>query len=79
MYGTMRIPIPTFLFRWLPHRWEDSDFFDYLEAYEGPYIRAVTEDPDEFVRDGFKMYDAVVERDRSLKRRSDASTSASLP
>jgi len=68
VYGTMRIPIPTFLFRWLPHRWEDPDFFKHLEAYEGPYIRAVTEDPDEFVRDAFRMYKAVVERDRKAVR-----------
>jgi glycosyltransferase involved in cell wall biosynthesis len=59
VYGTMRLPLPNFVFRWLPHRWDDPDFFDYLEVYDGPYIRAVVEDPDEFVRDDFRTYDAV--------------------
>jgi len=68
VYGTMRIPIPTFLFRWLPHRWEDPDFFEHMEVYEGPYIRAVIEDPQEFVRDRFKTYEAVLKRDTEARR-----------
>ena len=63
VYGTMRIPVPKFLFSLLPHRWDDPDFFEHLRLYEGPHIRAVTEDPDEFVRDGFKTYEAVLKRD----------------
>ena len=63
VYGTMRIPIPGFVFRWLPHRWEDADFMDDLKVHDGPFIRAVTEDPREFVRDEFRTYDAVRKRD----------------
>jgi glycosyltransferase involved in cell wall biosynthesis len=48
--------IPGFLFDLMPHKWNDPQFLDGLAIYEGPYIRAVREDPDEFVRDNFEMY-----------------------
>lgn len=51
--------IPGFVFDFLPHDWKDRDFLDDLAAYEGPYIKAVRENPDEFVRDGMTLYDYV--------------------
>jgi hypothetical protein len=59
VYGTGRFAIPRFLFSWLPHRWDDPDFFGYLDIYQGPYIRAVLEQPEEFVRDDFRTYESV--------------------
>ena len=44
-----------------------ADFFGDLAIYDGPYIRPVMDDPDEFVRDGFSTYEAL---------RSHAATSA---
>jgi glycosyltransferase involved in cell wall biosynthesis len=49
--------LPSFLFNWRPHDWRDPMFLQDLQIYEGPYIKAVKENPDEFVRDGFQMYD----------------------
>ena len=60
--GRFKLPIPGFLFDLFPHRWDDPQFFDDLEVYEGPYIKAVLENPREFVRDGLKTYEAVVQR-----------------
>jgi glycosyltransferase involved in cell wall biosynthesis len=55
IYGTMRIPIPKWLFAILPHQWNDPDFRPYLAIYDGEPVKAVRDDPDEFVRDGFEM------------------------
>jgi glycosyltransferase involved in cell wall biosynthesis len=46
---------PGFLFDLFPHRWDDRDLLEYLAIYEGPFIQAVREDPDEFTRDGFRL------------------------
>jgi len=51
---------PRVLFDLLPHKWMDTDFAESLEVYEGPYIKAVREDPAEFVRDDFQTYNALV-------------------
>jgi glycosyltransferase involved in cell wall biosynthesis len=69
VYGTMRVPIPKILFRWLPHRWDDPQFFGDLSVYEGPYVRAVRENPQEFVRDGMKTYEAVLRRSADNRAR----------
>jgi glycosyltransferase involved in cell wall biosynthesis len=45
--------VPGWAFRLFPHRWLDDEISSRLMAYDGPYIRAVREAPDEFVRDGF--------------------------
>jgi glycosyltransferase involved in cell wall biosynthesis len=50
-----RFKRPKFLFRMFPHDWEDPQFFGDLELYEGPDIRAVSENPREFVRDHMKL------------------------
>ena len=48
---------PAFLFNLFPHNWKDVDFLDKLEIYEGPYVKAVRDNPKEFVRDGFQLYE----------------------
>ncbi len=71
VYGTGRFSLPPVLFRWFPHRWEDAEFLPYLRLHGGPDIAAVRDHPDEFVRDGFQMYDL-------LKRTDLAGVSGSL-
>jgi hypothetical protein len=51
-----RFLIPSFVFDLVPHKWTDPDYLPHLRTYDGPFIRAVTDDPDEFVRDRFKLY-----------------------
>jgi glycosyltransferase involved in cell wall biosynthesis len=63
VYGTMRFALPRFLFSMLPHKWDDPDFFDKLAIYPGPHIKAVLDEPDEFVRDGFRTLDLIGKRD----------------
>jgi hypothetical protein len=46
---------PAFLFDVFPHRWDDPDCVRDLAIYEGPYIQAVRDDPQEFTRDGFEL------------------------
>ena len=50
------LKLPSFVFDLRPHNWMDAEFLSDLALYEGPYIRAVREDPSEFVRDGFALY-----------------------
>lgn len=57
--GRLTLPIPSFVFDLLPHRWNDPGFLGDLEPYEGPYIRPVLENPHEFVRDGMQTYETV--------------------
>ena len=59
-----RIKIPKIFFRLFPHKWDDSHFLNDLEIYEGPYIKAVRENPDEFVRDDFYLYHLLKRRRR---------------
>ena len=47
--------LPSFLFNWFPHDWKDPQFLADLALYEGPFVRAVRENPDEFVRDRFSL------------------------
>jgi glycosyltransferase involved in cell wall biosynthesis len=64
MYKARRfgLSVPGFVFDLFPHRWDDPAFFDDLEAYEGPYIRPVRDNPKEFVRDGMQTYEAILQR-----------------
>lgn len=48
--------VPGFVFDVLPHRWSDPDFLRFLGIYDGPHIQAVRDDPGEFVRDDFWLY-----------------------
>jgi len=47
---------PPFIFNLFPHKWKDPDFMPGLRIYDGPYISAVREHPEAFVRDGMEMY-----------------------
>jgi glycosyltransferase involved in cell wall biosynthesis len=47
---------PGFVFDLFPHRWDDPELMDYLGVYEGPFIKAVLDDPEEFIRDEFWLY-----------------------
>jgi glycosyltransferase involved in cell wall biosynthesis len=49
--------LPGLLFDMMPHQWKDEDFLGDLATYEGPHVQAVRDDPDEFVRDDFLLYD----------------------
>jgi hypothetical protein len=57
-HGSTRKPrwdwMPSFIFDLLPHRWDDPDIMPYLVMYGGPIVKAVRDNPKEFVRDGFK-------------------------
>jgi glycosyltransferase involved in cell wall biosynthesis len=48
--------MPRFVFNMFPHRWDDADFLDKLAIYDGPDIKAVRDDPAEFTRDDFWLY-----------------------
>jgi glycosyltransferase involved in cell wall biosynthesis len=55
--------VPGFMFDLFPHRWQDEpDRLSRLAVYEGPYIQVVREDPDEFIRDGLRLYDQLRSR-----------------
>jgi glycosyltransferase involved in cell wall biosynthesis len=57
IHGVRRmLKLPTFLFDWCPHNWKDPLYLSDLALYQGPYIRAVQDNPDEFVRDNFELY-----------------------
>jgi len=55
---------PGFLFDLRPHKWRDNDFLGDLAIYTGPVVRAVREEPEEFVRDKFDLYDFLVRYER---------------
>jgi hypothetical protein len=46
---------PAWVFRLFPHNWKDPQFLDDLAVYEGPYIKAVVDDPAEFTRDNMEL------------------------
>jgi glycosyltransferase involved in cell wall biosynthesis len=47
--------LPSFLFNWFPHNWMDPQFLSDLALYEEPFVRAVRDNPSEFVRDQFAL------------------------
>jgi hypothetical protein len=51
--------VPSFIFDLLPHRWDDPEIMPYLVIYGGPLVKAVKDHPEEFVRDGFKVFDLL--------------------
>ena len=57
--GKRRLPLPAFVFNLLPHRWEDPMYMPDLRTYEGPYVKAVLDDPAEFTRDRMATYRAL--------------------
>lgn len=70
LYTTKRhwFSIPSFLFNWRPHDWRDPQFLDDLAIWEGSYVKAVRDNPDEFVRDDLQMYRFLQERDAQKAR-----------
>jgi glycosyltransferase involved in cell wall biosynthesis len=60
--------VPSFVYRFFPHNWLDADVLQYLHAYDGPFVKAVRDNPNEFVRDGFRTYDALCARPSKLPR-----------
>lgn len=48
--------MPRFAFNLFPHQWQDPGILGDLDIYSGPLLKAVKDDPDEFVRDGFEIY-----------------------
>ena len=57
--GKRGLPIPSFVFDLMPHRWEDPMYMPDLRIFDGPYIKAVLDDPAEFTRDGMATYRAL--------------------
>jgi glycosyltransferase involved in cell wall biosynthesis len=53
---------PGFLFDMFPHRWDDPDLLHTLDIYEGPHIKAVRDDPAEFIRDDLWLYNHLKQR-----------------
>jgi hypothetical protein len=58
---------PSFLFNILPHDWKDPQFIHDLRIYDGPYIKAVRDNPQEFVRDDMKLYQFLMQQQKSGK------------
>lgn len=54
--------MPGFVFDLFPHNWVNENVLRHLRFYPGPYVQAVREHPQEFVRDRFVLYDAVRSR-----------------
>jgi len=46
---------PRFVFDWFPHAWADTDFMPGLKVYDGPFIKAVQDNPSRFVRDDYEL------------------------
>ncbi len=63
LYGKGKlVKLPAFMFNWFPHDWKNPDILSNLEVYEGPYVKAVRDNPDEYVRDDFELYRYLKER-----------------
>jgi len=54
--------VPGFIFDLLPHRWDDPDIMPYLAIYDGAIVKAVKENPEEFVRDNFKTFEFLIHK-----------------
>jgi len=54
---------PGIMFDLAPHDWFDAQFLDDLRVYTGRPVQAVRDNPDEFTRDGMKVYEFLLKRD----------------
>jgi glycosyltransferase involved in cell wall biosynthesis len=54
--------VPSFVYDLMPHDWADPDLLPSMAIYEGPFISAVRDNPDEFVRDDFRLLDMLSRR-----------------
>jgi glycosyltransferase involved in cell wall biosynthesis len=61
------LKVPSAVFSLLPHRWDDPYYLPDLAIYPGPHIKAVRDDPEEFVRDGMKMYEMLANREKGQR------------
>lgn len=50
-----RLRPPLWLFKLLPHDWMDAAYLNDLLLYEGPFIQAVRDNPNEFTRDNMVL------------------------
>jgi glycosyltransferase involved in cell wall biosynthesis len=57
--------LPSFLFNIMPHKWDDPSILPTLGLYEGPFIKAVQDNPEAFVRDEFMTYKLLSSRQYS--------------
>src|SRR5262249_49320697 len=57
--------LPSFLFRLVPHNWKDPQFYPDLRTYDGPYVKAARDNPQEFTRDGMTLYDELKRDERA--------------
>ena len=51
--------LPSVLFDLFPHDWADPAYLPDLRTYEGPFVKAVRDNPTEFVRDRFRLYERL--------------------
>lgn len=56
------IRLPALAFDLRPHDWMDPELLPDLAIYDGLEVRAVLENPAEFVRDGFAVYNYLASR-----------------
>jgi glycosyltransferase involved in cell wall biosynthesis len=70
--GRFSLPLPSFVFDFLPHQWADPHYLPGLAPYEGPVIAAVRSDPGEFIRDGGKTYTRLTGRPLTVEGRPQA-------
>jgi glycosyltransferase involved in cell wall biosynthesis len=49
--------VPRFVFDMFPHKWDDPDCLPDLAIYGGPQMQIVRDQPEEFVRDEFMVYE----------------------
>jgi glycosyltransferase involved in cell wall biosynthesis len=54
--------MPGFVFNMFPHKWLDADMLPHLHIYDGPFVKAVRDNPSEFVRDRFRLYEELQAR-----------------
>ena len=66
-----RFHLPGFLYDFLPFNWKDPAFIPDLQIYNGPYIKAVRENTDEFVRDNFILYDYLKNKSQRSHKLED--------
>jgi hypothetical protein len=55
---------PGFVFDVVPHDWFDPTFLPDMRLYTGRFTKAVVQEPEEFVRDDFKLFDYLSRESR---------------
>lgn len=58
-----RFQLPAFVFKLFPHNWRDPDFLPHLKLWDGPFAKAVLDDPAEFTRDGMQLLEYLTAKD----------------